>query len=132
MLCNFSSIIHPNLTLSWLVSVCLKNAFSITVHVTGPVKSVRIMGKFSRIMGKISNYAVKASIPTIILFSVIRKDVDDLYKWKTFRPTGLHQSQISMKAMHALGRNVFHLHKSSTSSRITQKKIIVGMLVSTT
>ena len=40
------------------------------------------------------NYVVEASIPTIILFCVICKDVDNLYKWQTFRPKSLHQSQI--------------------------------------
>ena len=40
------------------------------------------------------NYTVVASVPTIILFCVIRKDVDNLYKWQTFWPKGLHQSQI--------------------------------------
>ena len=40
-------------------------------------------------------YVVEASIPAIILFCVIRKDADNLYEWKTFRPEGLHQSQIS-------------------------------------
>ena len=30
----------------------------------------------------------------ILLFCVIRKDVDDLYKRQTFRCKGLHQSQI--------------------------------------
>ena len=29
------------------------------------------------------------------LLRKIREDVDDLYKWQTFRPSGLHQRQIS-------------------------------------
>ena len=40
-------------------------------------------------------YVVEASIPTIILFCVICKGVDDLYKWQTFQPNGLHDHQIS-------------------------------------
>ena len=44
---------------------------------------------------KMVNSVVEASIPTILLFCVIRKDVDYLYKWQTFWPRGLHQSQIS-------------------------------------
>ena len=36
----------------------------------------------------IDNYVVEASVPTIILFSVIRKDVGNLYKWLMFRPKG--------------------------------------------
>ena len=40
------------------------------------------------------NCIVEASAPTIILFSVIRKDVDNLYKRQIFRPRGFHQSQI--------------------------------------
>ena len=43
---------------------------------------------------KLANYIVEASVPMIILFSVICKDVDNLYKWQTFQPKGLHQSQI--------------------------------------
>ena len=45
----------------------------------------------------IANYVVEASVLTIVLFCVkFAKDVDDLlYKWKTFRRTSLHQSQIS-------------------------------------
>ena len=35
-----------------------------------------------------------ASVPIIIFFRVIRKDIDDLYKWPTYWPKGLHQSQI--------------------------------------
>ena len=31
----------------------------------------------------------------MILFCVIREDVDDLYKWQTFWLSGLHRSQIS-------------------------------------
>ena len=31
------------------------------------------------------DYVVEASVPTMILFCVIRKDVYNLYKWKTFR-----------------------------------------------
>ena len=42
-----------------------------------------------------ANHVVEASIPTIILFCAIHEDVDDLYKWQPFRPSGLHQSQIS-------------------------------------
>ena len=42
----------------------------------------------------LANYIVKTSAPTIIFFCVILKDVDNLYKWKTFRPKGLHQSQV--------------------------------------
>ena len=57
---------------------------------------------------------IEASVPMIILFCVIRKDVDDLYEWQTFRPSSLH------------------LYKLSTSSRITQKRIIVGTLASIT
>ena len=38
---------------------------------------------------------VEASILTLILFRVILEDVDDLYKWQTFRPSGLYQSHIS-------------------------------------
>ena len=38
---------------------------------------------------------IEVSAPTIILFCVIRNDVDDLYKWQTFRPSSLHQRQIS-------------------------------------
>ena len=40
------------------------------------------------------NSVVEANIPTIILFCVIHEDVDYLYKWQTFWPSGLHQSQI--------------------------------------
>ena len=40
------------------------------------------------------NYGVKASIPTMILFCVILKDVGNLYKWQTFQHRGLHQSQL--------------------------------------
>ena len=43
----------------------------------------------------VTNYVVEASVPTIILFCIIRKDVDKLYKWQMFWPNGLHQSQIS-------------------------------------
>ena len=46
----------------------------------------------------IAIYVIEASIPTIILFCVICEDVDDLYKRQTFRPSSLHQRQISMKA----------------------------------
>ena len=42
----------------------------------------------------LANYIVEASILTIILFSVFCKDVGNVYKWLTFRPKGLHQSQI--------------------------------------
>ena len=42
----------------------------------------------------IAIYVIEASVPTIILFCVIREDVDDLYKWQTFRPSSLHQRQI--------------------------------------
>ena len=42
----------------------------------------------------LANYIVEVSFPTIILFSVIRKDVGNLYKWLTFHPEGFHQSQI--------------------------------------
>ena len=42
----------------------------------------------------IANYVVEASIPTMILFCVIHKDVGNLYKWQTFRHRGLHQNQI--------------------------------------
>ena len=38
---------------------------------------------------------IEVSVPTIILFCVICKDVDDLYKWQTFWPSSLHQHQIS-------------------------------------
>ena len=38
---------------------------------------------------------VEVSVPTILLFCVIHKDVDYLYKWQTFRPKSVHQSQIS-------------------------------------
>ena len=37
---------------------------------------------------------IEASVPTIILFCVIREDVDDLYKWQMFQPSSLHQRQI--------------------------------------
>lgn len=30
----------------------------------------------------------------IILFCVIRKDVNNLYKWKTFQPKGLHLCEV--------------------------------------
>ena len=50
----------------------------------------------------IANYVVEASVPTIILFCVIREDVDDLYKWQTFWPSGLHHRQISHAANLAL------------------------------
>ena len=43
----------------------------------------------------IANCIVEASVPTIILFCVIRKGVDSSYKRQTFRPKSLHQSQIS-------------------------------------
>ena len=43
----------------------------------------------------VANQVIEASIPKIILFCVICEDVNDLYKWKTFWPSGLHQSQIS-------------------------------------
>ena len=42
----------------------------------------------------LANCMVEASVPTIILFCVIRENIDNLYKWQTFRPKGLHQSQI--------------------------------------
>ena len=48
-----------------------------------------------RRLDPIANYVVEVSVPTIILFCVIYNDVDDLYKWKTFQPRGLHQSHIS-------------------------------------
>ena len=35
-------------------------------------------------------YIVKASVPTIILFCVIRKDVGNSYKWQTFWPKVCH------------------------------------------
>ena len=42
----------------------------------------------------LANYIVEAHVSTIILFCVICKDVDNLYKLQMFRPKGLHQSQI--------------------------------------
>ena len=58
----------------------------------------------------VANYVVEASVPTIILFCVIRKDVDNLITWQTFRPKGLHQSQIS----HELVQNFRHLCRKCT------------------
>ena len=43
------------------------------------------------------NYVVEANVPTIILFCVICKDIENLYKWQTFRPKGFYQSQIRMQ-----------------------------------
>ena len=43
----------------------------------------------------VANYVVKASVLTIIPFCVTYKDVDDLYKWQMFPPSGLYQSLIS-------------------------------------
>ena len=40
-------------------------------------------------MNVITNCIVEVSVPTIILFCVIRKDVNNLYKWETFWPKGL-------------------------------------------
>ena len=37
------------------------------------------------------NYIVEASVPMIILFCVIRKDVDNLYKWQMLQTKSLHQ-----------------------------------------
>ena len=45
-------------------------------------------------MQTMGNCVVEASVPIIILFCVIHKDVDSLYKWQTFQPKGLYQSQI--------------------------------------
>ena len=42
----------------------------------------------------LANYIVEVSVPTIILFCVICKGVDNLYKWKMFQLKGLHQSQV--------------------------------------
>ena len=54
-----------------------------------------------------ANYVVEASTPTILLFSVICKDVDNLYKWQTFQPKGLHQSEI----LHADNNiTIIHMH----------------------
>ena len=39
-------------------------------------------------------YVIEASIPTIILFCVIRGDIDDLYKWKTLQSSSVHQCHI--------------------------------------
>ena len=48
------------------------------------------------------NYVVEASVPTIILFCVIHEDVDDLYKWQMYRPSSLHQRQISHEETSAI------------------------------
>ena len=66
------------------------------------------------------NSVVEASVPTILLFCVVRKDVDYLYKWKTFRPKGHHQSQISHAAnnitiTHDIYRVFIDIIKSSCS-----------------
>ena len=41
---------------------------------------------FSAGLNLLSNIIFKSSVPTIILFSVFCKDIDDLYKWLTFQP----------------------------------------------
>ena len=46
----------------------------------------------------IAIYVIEASVPMIILFCVILEDVDDLYKWQTFRPSSLHRNLALMKA----------------------------------
>ena len=43
----------------------------------------------------IAKYADELSVPTINLFCVVYKDVDNLYKWQPFQPKSLHQSQVS-------------------------------------
>ena len=48
-----------------------------------------------KFVDKLANCIVEASVLTIILFCIIHKDVDNLCKWQTFQPKGLHQSQIS-------------------------------------
>ena len=43
---------------------------------------------------QLAKYIVEASVPTVIPFFIIRKDVNNLYKCQTFQTEGLHQSQI--------------------------------------
>ena len=40
-------------------------------------------------------YVIEASVPTRILFCVIREDADDLHKRQTFWPSSIHQLQVS-------------------------------------
>ena len=44
----------------------------------------------------VANYVVEASILTIILFCVICKDVDDLYKWQRFRPSDIRMRNLAL------------------------------------
>ena len=62
------------------------------------------------------NYIVEVSVHKIILFCVISKDVNNLYKWQTFRLKGLHQSQIlhadnNTTIIHDINRVDPHRHK---------------------
>ena len=86
-----------------------------------------------------ANLIFEASVPTIILFSVFCKNIDNLCKWLTFWPKDLRQRKILYVNKSAykiwlwwrpLGWNVRHLQKSSTSLPNTRKRIIMGMLVS--
>ena len=39
---------------------------------------------------------LRSSIPTIVFYCVVRKDVDNLYKQQAFWPKGLHHNQVSL------------------------------------
>ena len=66
----------------------------------------------------IGNYVAEASVPTILLFCVICKDVDNLYKWQKFRPIGLHQSMQNLVLM-----KVFGAKNESSPSELSQKRV---------
>ena len=78
---------------------------------------------------KIPNFVVETSVPTIILFCVICKDVDNLYKWQTLRPKGLHHSQIShadnnITIIHDIYRVYIDIMKSNCSIIINGRGFI--------
>ena len=82
---------------------------------------------------------IEASVPALIVFRVIREDVDDLYKWKTFWLSSLHQRQIShMDHQHAKsGTDEGYSAKTSAIyinlqhlRRLHKKRITVGTLTS--
>ena len=71
-------------TLEFCLSCLLISSFSGVPSTS--IRQARLVFIRLRRLELVTIYVIEASVPTIILFCVIR-DVDDLYKWQTFRPS---------------------------------------------